>query len=59
MEIIKETDKSIVYKMDDDLLCEAPKDISKNNVATRYYINKFLNSRRPKSWLERKKKIYW
>lgn len=56
MKIVKETDKTIVYRMNDGLLCEAEKGMTKNNIATIYYINKFLNCRRPKSWLETKQK---
>lgn len=59
MKIVKETNKSIVYKMNDGLLCEATKDITKNNIATIYYISKYLHHQRPKSWLERKRTIYW
>ena len=53
MEIVKINNKTIVYKMDDGFECEATKDYTKQNVATIYYIYKFLNWKRPKSWLEK------
>lgn len=46
-------DKTIVYKLNDGLLVEAPKDMSEQDILTRYYICKFLNPNRPKSWLEK------
>lgn len=53
MEVVRSNNKTIVYKMDDGLECEATKDCTKQNVATIYYMCKFLNPKRPKSWLER------
>lgn len=58
MEIIKETQTEIIYKMDDGFTCSAPKNMSKRDVAIRYYICKFLNYNRPNSWLNNKKDNY-